>query len=103
MDNRHNRVWYWLVLLLVVAATVSYAHRRNLVERYFGGQARQQEIQEQEWLLSALKKEVSASSEHVVHLDDDPFALESEGRSNRDLVREGETIYRIQEMAPVEQ
>ena len=103
MDSRHNRVWYWLIMMLVVATTVAYAHRRNFVARYSERQAGRQEILEQERLLSALKSDVSVSSERVVNLDDDPSALEAEGRSNRDLVREGETIYRIQEMAPVEQ
>lgn len=102
MDDRHNRVWYWLVLLLVVAVTAVYSHRRSFVERYFDGQARMAEVEEQERLLSTLRSEILTSSEHVVDLDEDPFALEVEGRSDRDLVREDETVYRLQEMAPVE-
>lgn len=96
MNERHHRVWYWVLVVLAVVLTVLYAEHRSLIGRYLEYHAGIRQVQQAEQDLLRLDQEVAAFSERVKHLGSDPFELEAAGRSSKDLVRDGETIYRIQ-------
>lgn len=101
MNEWHHRVWYWALVGLAGVLTVLYAEHRSLISRCFEYNAGVRQVQQTEQNLLKLGQEVASFSDRVKHLGSDPFELEAAGRSSKDLVRDGETIYRIQ--VPAEQ
>lgn len=100
MDDR-NRGWFWLILLLVAALTVLYVQRRDLPRRYMDYQKSAEELAQARQLCAELDGKIEASRQRAEHLGSDPTEIEAAIRRSKDLVREGETVFRI-EKAPQE-
>ena len=100
MDDR-NRGWFWLVLLLVAALTVLYVQRRDLPRRYMDYQKSAEELAQARQSCAELEGKIEASRQRAEHLGSDPTEIEAAIRRSKDLVREGETVFRI-EKAPQE-
>lgn len=98
MDEK-NRGWYWLVLLLAAAVTLLYAERRDLYGRYLAHVRSVQEFREADHQRSELEHDIEASGLRIQYLGTDPVEIEAAVRRNKNLVREGETVFRI-EKAP---
>lgn len=99
MDDR-NKGWFWLILLLAVALTIYYVQRRDLVHRYFEYQKNARELSQAEQSCADLEEKLSESRERARYLDSDPTEIEAAIRRNKDLVREGETVFRIEKAPP---
>jgi len=95
MDDR-NKGWFWLILLLAVALTVYYVQRRDLVHRYYEYQKNARELSQAENTKADLEQKLAESRQRAEHLDNDPTEIEAAIRRNKDLVREGETVFRIE-------
>ncbi|HOT51236.1 MAG TPA: septum formation initiator family protein, partial [Candidatus Hydrogenedentes bacterium] len=76
-----------------------YMSERRLVERYSGHQQMQQQTQAAKEQIQRLEKEIENTRRRIEHLGSDPMEIEAAIRRSKDLVREGEKIYRI-EKAP---
>lgn len=98
MSNR-DTVWFVLALVLVTTLTLWYVGGRKLVERYSQHQHMQQQTQAAKEQSVRLEKEIANTRERIEHLGSDPTEIEAAIRRSKDLVREGEKIYRI-EKAP---
>ena len=95
MDDRREG-WFWLILLLVVVLTALYVQRHNLVDRYASYKQGVEQVREAEQQCTALKAAIDASRQRVEHLGNDPLEIEAAIRRGKDLVRSGETVFRIQ-------
>jgi len=95
MDDKRDS-GYWLILLLVAGLTALYADRRDLYDRYQVFLDDQQKIQAAQNQCGALQAQIDDARRLVEHLGSDPLEIEDAIRRNKNLVREGETIYRIQ-------
>lgn len=100
MDDR-TRGWYWLILLLVAALAALYVQRRDLPRRYLDYQKSAQELAQARQSCAELDEKIEASRQRAEHLGSDPTEIEAAIRRSKDLVREGETVFRI-EKAPQE-
>jgi cell division protein FtsB len=100
MNNR-DTIWFVLALVLVSSMTLWYVGGRKLVERYNQHQQVQQQTQAAKGQSQRLEKEIDNTRQRIEHLGSDPMEIEAAIRRSKDLVREGERIYRI-EKAPNE-
>lgn len=92
-----RRVWrYLLVVLLVALLTTLYASRRNLFGRYIEHRKQQEQVDAVRQQSEDLRKEIDSSRRRVENLGNDPLEIEAAIRRSKDLVREGEKIYRIE-------
>jgi cell division protein FtsB len=91
-----KKLRYWLVLTAVMAMVLAYAGHRNLRQRFQDYLKNKGEIQAKLRECEALEQRIQASRERVTSLGSDPLEIEAEIRRNKNLVREGEKIYRIQ-------
>ena len=94
---------YWCALIASAALTTLYAMRQDLADLHAGyveSGARVERLAEDR---EALVQERERLDRRVRHLGSDPVELEASIRESRNLVREGETIYRIEidENAPM--
>jgi cell division protein FtsB len=87
---------YFLVALLAVLLAALYAGRRNLLGRYFEHQRQQEQVDAARKQCEDLRKEIDSSGRRVDNLGSDPLEIEAAIRRSKDLVREGEKIYRIE-------
>lgn len=87
---------YFLVVLLAVLLATLYAGRRNLLGRYIDHEKRQEQLDAAQKQCDDLRKEIDASGRRVSNLGSDPLEIEAAIRRSKDLVREGEKIYRIE-------
>lgn len=92
--------WYWAALAVLAVALVAYARQHDLPQLYAGYRYSEQEVQQLEERLQALRIEEAKLQQNVEDLDNDPLAVEAEIRRSKGLVREGETVYRV-ELPPV--
>ena len=86
---------YVLVALLAVLLTALYAGHRNLFGRYIEHQRRQEQVDAARQQCEDLRKEIDSSGRRVESLSNDPLEIETAIRRSKDLVREGEKVYRI--------
>ena len=87
---------YLLVVVLAVLLAALYAGRRNLPGRYIEHEERQGQLDAARKECEDLRKEIDASERRVNNLGSDPLEIEAAIRRSKDLVREGEKIYRIE-------
>lgn len=92
---RFPGIWYWTALVLLLAGAWVYVDRRDLTRHF--ETARDSHSQAE-----ALRQELHTSAEsvrrleaRVEHLQGDPVEMEAVARHNKNLVREGETIFRV--------
>jgi len=95
MEKKRDK-WFWVSVTLVVTVSVIYADRHDLYGRYVAHQTSLEDVRQQELKRDALKQEIEGTQKVVSNLSDDPLEIEAAVRRSRDLVRQGETVYRIQ-------
>ena len=98
MDTGRKRV-YWLILVLTGALTVLYVERRHLVTRYLDHEQAVQQLGVAYQQCEKLENDISVKRQLVKDLRTDPLEIEAAIRRSKGLVREGETVYRV-EQAP---
>ena len=85
-----------LLVIAMVGMVAAYAFHRDFLSLYYDYRGREAEVQalrEQVRGAQVLEKELSR---RVDDLDDDNVEMEASIRRNKDMVREGETIYRVE-------
>lgn len=95
MDEKRES-GYWLIVLLVIGLTALYANRHDLYAQYHKHLEGQAAVSEAQTQCAALEAQIDEARRLVKHLNSDPLEIEDAIRRNKNLVREGETIYRIQ-------
>ena len=88
--------WYWLALALMLGAVAFYAQQRDVFGLYDQYQESERAVRDLDAQLTAAKAEEAASRKRVEHLERDPLEIEAAIRNGKGLVREGETIYRVE-------
>lgn len=91
-----NKLLYWTALLLLVGGVVAYAQHRALPKRYQDYQDSEERGRRMASRLEEFKAQKDRLFEQVQALDSHPLELEAAIRRDKGLVREGETVYRIQ-------
>ncbi len=86
---------YWIALVAVVAGTAGYAYHRDLAACWRDYLDSQKETQAIEREHDALRAERDKLKEDVQRLKTDPVEVEQSIRQNKNLVREGEKVYRV--------
>ncbi len=89
----------WLTLIAVAGLVLAYACHRNLYQRCQDYLKNEVEVQAKRRECETMEERIQASRQRVESLGSDPLEIEADIRRNNNLVREGETIYRI-EMVP---
>lgn len=87
---------YWLALALLVTLLFAYAHQRDLPGRRLEHQRSRQAVTELGRQLETLHEREGHLRQRVKRLDTDPVEMEAAIRRNKNLVRKGETVYRIE-------
>ncbi len=100
--SRRVSMRYWLGLLALVGLTAAYVHHRDLAGQYEDFKHSEQRVRALQEERRALETERGSLERRVQHLHGDPVELEATIRQNRNMVREGETIFRIEELEPQE-
>ena len=93
---QRTRGSYWVVLALFLIGLGAYAAQHDLQALYAGYRHSGQEVRDLGARLESLRSEEQALREDVSGLGDDPLEMEAAIRSSKGLVREGETIYRVE-------
>lgn len=91
------RLGYTLAVIVVVGLTVAYAKHRSLHARYQELKKDQVDIQTMLRECEALDRQLEESRDWVKSRADTPLEIEADSRRTKNLVREGETIYRLEE------
>jgi len=86
---------YWLTLLVVAGLVLAYAAHRNLYPRSQEHLDNRNAIRAKQRECEALEQKIQAAQRHVESLGNDPLEIEADIRRSKNLVRNGETIYRI--------
>jgi cell division protein FtsB len=95
-----GRKTYWLALILAVTLMAAYVSHRDLAGRYRSYMHSKDNVQKAQKEVDSLTKAISDSRQHVEGLDKDPVEQEAAIRHIKNLVRPGETVYRIQPPNP---
>ncbi len=93
-----NKRWYWLTLMAMLLVLAAYAYKRDLVGQYWSYRDSEIELDKLEQSYDSLEQEKQEKTGRVERLDDDPIEIEATVRQTKDLVREGETVYRIEKV-----
>jgi cell division protein FtsB len=91
-----SRKTYWIALAVVLALCVAYAYQRDLYGLYRHRQSSEIRVRELRQELDELEQREQQLTERVNGLDSDPVEMEAAIRRNKNLVREGEKVYRIE-------
>ncbi len=94
--------WYIVTFIAVASLSAAYAVQRDLLGRYAQYQQREEQVRSMQRQVDAFEEQVSRAQQRVKDLDADPLELEAAIRHIKRLVREGETIYRIQPKSTTE-
>lgn len=89
---------YWLALALTAAIMAGYASHRNLHRRFKDYLKSEADIQARQDRTATLEGRIEQSRERVESLGSDPLEIEADIRRHKTLVRDGERIYRIEEV-----
>ncbi len=87
--------WYWLLLALLAAFLVVYVDKRGLHAHYQAWRASEASVEALRRDLGEAEARVNALEARVEDMNDDPVEQEAAMRRNKNLVREGETVYRV--------
>ena len=91
-----GRKTYWLVFVLAAALMAAYVSHRDLAGRYSGYVRSKDNVHKAQKEVDNLTKSIRDSRQQVEGLDKDPVEQEAAIRHIKNLVRPGETVYRIQ-------
>lgn len=93
---KRRAVQYLLVFVTVVLVVDALVGDRGLLE----GRRAQQQYEELERTIEALKDENARKREYIRQLRDDPKAIESLAREELGLIRPGEVLFIIKDVEP---
>lgn len=100
---RERKGWYGLALIVAVGLTAWYVYNRDLWGLYTDHQKYDAQIRAVREQNKELETEIDASRRRIGQLGDDPIEIEAAIRQTKDLVREGERVYRIEVVPPAQQ
>lgn len=86
---------YCLVFFLVFALALFYVCRRDLYGLYQDYLSSEDRVRAGHEQCDTLERELDAARQRVEHLGNDPVEIEAAIRRTKNLVREGEKVYRI--------
>ena len=89
---------YCLVFLLVVSLALFYVVRRDLDGRYQAYLRSDAQVRAAREQCEQLRRDLESARQRVEHLGNDPLEIEAAIRRTKNLVREGEKIYRIKQV-----
>lgn len=87
---------YGLALVLVAGLTVAYAYHRDVYGRFRAYQKERAGIETLQDERDALVDRQAVLEKQILELSADPVEIEAAIRRTKNLVREGERIYRIE-------
>ena len=87
---------YWLALIAMIGACAWYVWHQDLPGRYEEYQQSEQEVRQLHEQWRAHQERRDALEERIRSLERDPVELEAAIRRSRRMVREGETVYRVE-------
>ncbi|MCP4641464.1 MAG: septum formation initiator family protein [bacterium] len=87
---------YWLSLVVVCALAAGYAYHRDLYGLYLYCRSSEDQVLQLDRELRGLEQDEARLQRRVKGLDNDPVEIEAAIRRNKNLVREGEKVYRIE-------
>ncbi len=93
---RRSPGWYWIVAGVFIFSLAAYAKFYDLPGLYDEYQFSEHEVEELISRLEFLQGEESVLSSKILGLDTDPSEMEAAIRGKKGLVREGETVYRVE-------
>ncbi len=92
-----RRIMYVVVLAMSVGLAVTYLERRQLRERYEGFQQSEQEIEAAKRQIGELEQALSEEEARAQNLVNDPVEVEAAIRRIKRGVRDGETVFRVEQ------
>lgn len=95
MPERRRR-WFWLALVVLVGLLAAYVQRRDLYRLHGNYVESEDEVERLHTRLEVLNQEEAELDKRVDGLDSDPLEMEAAIRRSKNLVRQGETIYRVE-------
>ncbi len=90
-----RRILYILAFIGCAALAAAYAVQRDIHGRYEAQRQHRQAVDAARQQVESLERELVQHKERVEGLDHDPVEIEASVRRVRQLVRPGETVYRI--------
>lgn len=93
--------WYWAALTLLALAAAAYAQKRDIYALRLDYRASEDEVRMLERELETSSESEAELKQRVSQLHDDPLEMEAAIRDTKRLVRDGETIYRVNVPEPV--
>jgi len=94
--SQQARNRYMILVVAVAGMVIAYAFHRDLFALYQSYRERGAEVQASRDELREAQILEEELSRKVEHLDGDAVEMEAAIRRNKNLVREGETIYRVE-------
>ena len=94
--SENPKGWYWLALVLMAVLLVVYVQRRDFYGLFQDYRQSEEQVEAMHGQLDALQAEEAELKVRVENLKDDPLELEAAIRRSKSLVRDGETIYRVE-------
>ncbi len=95
-----GRKLYWLTFALALALAAAYWAHRDLWGRYHAYQRSEESVRAAQQEADTLSKAIDGSRQQVEGLGKDPVEKEAALRRIKNLVRPGETVYRIEKTPP---
>jgi cell division protein FtsB len=87
---------YWLAVALLVALVLVYVHQRDFSSLRLDHRESRNMVDGLRLQVETLQEEEDRLRRRVEHLGTDPVEMEAAIRENKNLVRRGETIYRVE-------
>jgi len=89
---------YCLLFLLVVSLALFYVGRHDLDGRYQAYLRSDEQVRAAREQCEQLRRDLETARQRVEHLGNDPLEIEAAIRRTKNLVREGEKVYRIKQV-----
>jgi len=90
------RLGYWSALVVVVGVCAAYVYHRDLARAWDKLRASEKSVEGLRQEQTDLQNQVDTLKDSVSGLSSDPVEVETSVRRNKNLVRQGERIYRIE-------
>ena len=94
--SENPKGWYWLALVLIAVLLVVYVQRRDFFGLFQDYRQSEEKVESMHGQLEVLQAEEAELKIRVENLNDDPLELEAAIRRSKSLVRDGETIFRVE-------
>jgi cell division protein FtsB len=93
---RRSGIFYLLALLALVGGLVYYVHERDLESLHVQYQQTGQQVEALRKQVENRKIEEKRLQQRARDLQSDPVEMEAAIRQRKNLVRKGETVYRVE-------